>query len=193
VTDAALDSLSQPPHLETLILDGCNLTDEGLESLNGCQTLRFLSLRKTPVTGRFLQRLEGVPLERLNLANTGCDGAELRNLANLKSLKVLSLNHCPIDDAGTAAIAEIPSLEDLFLDQTQITDQTLVQLKDALSLRALSINSTGVTAQGLRELKDLPNLQLVKVHGTKVTRGDVDTLEAEIDSFAIMITSRSGD
>ena len=38
----------------------------------------------------------------------------------------------------------------------------------------------------------LPNLKLIKANKTGVTRGDVDTLNAEIKSFAVFIGSSGG-
>lgn len=189
LTDAALESLAQIPHLETLILDGCHLTDNGLASLKNCRSLKLLSLRGVPVTGRFVQELEDVPLERLNLDDSQCDGTEL---TSVETLRTLSLNHCPVADAGVAAIVERFRLEDLSLDHTQIDERSIVKLKDMPSLRSLSVNSTPVTASVLRELNGMPNLQLVKANGTQVTRGDVDALAAEGVSFAVTTATTGG-
>ena len=109
-----------------------------------------------------------------------------------KTLKNLNLENCPVEDAGVAAIARFPAIETLSLDNTKITDQGIVVLKEMPQLVTLSINSTPISTQALRELKDAPNLKLIKANKTGVTRGDVDTLNAEIKSFAVFIGSSGG-
>lgn len=91
-----------------------------------------------------------------------------------------------------AAIARFPAIETLSLDNTKITGPGIAVLKDVPQLITLSLNSTPVSAQELRDLKDAPNLKLIKANKTGVTRGDVDTLNAEIKSFAVFIGSSGG-
>lgn len=192
VTDVSLSSVSGIPGLTTLILDHCNLTDEGLASLKNCKSLTSLSLAGIPLTGSFLKELNEVPLEYLNLVDSSCDGTAFTDGGQGRSLKNLNLENCPVEDAGVAAIARFPTIETLSLDNTKITGQGIAVLKDMPQLITLSLNSTPVSAEELRELKDAPNLKLIKANKTGVTRGDVDTLTAEIKSFAVFIGSSGG-
>ncbi|QDU44409.1 Leucine Rich repeats (2 copies) [Symmachiella dynata] len=192
LTDASLKTLSEIPILKTLKLDGCNLTDEGLTVLKNCKSLTSLSLDEIPLTGSFLKELQGVPLEDLSLAHTNCDGTMFTDAGELKTLKTLSLSHCPVEEAGIASIAALSGLETLSLDNTKINEGSVAGLKGMPQLRILSINSTPTTADTLRELKGMPKLKLVIANKTQVSRGDVDALGAEIESFSVLIVSSGG-
>jgi len=195
VTDASLTALSEISSLQTLVLAHCDLTDAGLASLKACKSLTYLSLEGIPLTGSFMKELSAVPLEYLNLADSKCDGTALTDFGNLQSPRMLNLNlnNCPVEDAGIASIAAIPGLETLSLDNTRISEFGIAGLKDMPWLRTLSVNSTPVSAAALRELRDTPRLQLIKANKTKVSRRDIDTLAAEIKSFAVTTASTGGD
>lgn len=79
ITDRALHSIGQSglQHaLRTLYLDGTHVTDCGVDSLRGCDTLEDLSLRETNVTAASLMVLASLPklARNVDLKDTYADG-----------------------------------------------------------------------------------------------------------------------
>ena len=65
-------------------------------------------------------------LEFLSLNNTRVDGLE--PIKHLSSLKFLSLDHTPIDDAGLAPASNLRGLNDLTLNATRVSNEGLAHL-----------------------------------------------------------------
>lgn len=93
ITDAGLASVGRLLLLTRLELIGCNVTDVGLEFLQGLP-LRYLNLYYAKkITDRGLEFLHGMPMQHLNLDGTQITAAGLKALESLP-LKKLWVSDC---------------------------------------------------------------------------------------------------
>lgn len=140
VGDEAAAVIGELADLETLMVDGCRLSDDGLAELTSLGRLRRLSLAQTRVSaeaGACLAQLRG--LEDLDVSNTSFDDRGLESITNLDRLQTLRLAHC------------------------RLTDRSLDSLLALGNLRELDLTSTGIGVDGLARLGELPRLQQLTV------------------------------
>ena len=86
-----------------------------------------------PVTGAALKELAGLKgLQMLSLDHTQVTDAGMKELAQLKGLQWLSLNGTRVTDAGLKELAELGGLQMLYLIQAMVTDAGVAELQKAL-------------------------------------------------------------
>jgi Leucine-rich repeat (LRR) protein len=113
------------------------------------------------VIGRFKK------LTRLHFQNSQITGAGLIHLKDMPDLEYVSINRCPLTDAGVAhLIGALPKLNDLNISYTPISDVGLSHVGRGMpKLAVLNIASTSITDAGLihlRSLAELKQLNLVQ-------------------------------
>jgi Leucine-rich repeat (LRR) protein len=132
--DQWIDEVSTFTELTSLDLDGCELTDAGLNALGDLRELRYLALRETAITGKALEHLAN--LEHLgNLQLRGCtniDDEALATLTGFPSLRYLDLSGTGVTDEGLEHLASLKGLEDLDLFATNVTADGVASLRQAL-------------------------------------------------------------
>jgi hypothetical protein len=162
VTDAGLESLEGLTHLECLSLSITKTTDAGLLHLRRLTHLKRLELDVTHVTGSGFGYLEDlVQLEELSLDRTGLTDEGLKHLQHLRHLTELSLNETQVTDLGIAYLKELKGLTRLNLEKTHLTDRGLQHLQGLTDLASLQLGYTQVTDAGVAKLeKALPNCQI---------------------------------
>lgn len=108
----------------------------------------------------WLQVLLPGDLTELYLVQTDVTDAELRHVARLTELEVLTLAHtyANITDAGLAAIRPLRQLRRLSLNATDVSDVGLSYLRDFTQMEALTLGATHVTDGGLCHLYNLRRL-----------------------------------
>lgn len=104
----------------------------------------------------------------LHAEHTRIDDVELRNLAGMRSLRVLDLTGTQVTDAGLVHLLGCDDLEILSLWDTRITDAGLALLGRLANLRHLGLGNTRVSDAGLGHLAGLRRLRLVQLAGTAV-------------------------
>ena len=131
VTDAGLKELAGLKDLQSLNLHHTQVTDAGMKELAGLKGLHTLRLDNTSITEGGLKELAGVngpanaeprihPVNRREAKGTGIrlkvpafpgpqpkhdNEAGLKELAGLKDLQTLSLDHTLVKDAGLKELA----------------------------------------------------------------------------------------
>jgi hypothetical protein len=139
VTDAGLKHLAQAKRLRGLILTGTRVANEGVAQLADNERLEEIWLDRTAITDDVAQSLSKMRLEALSLRGTKISGklfaglgeqprlttiwadatplsdGDLRQLARLKSLQVLSLMRTSVTEAGANKLAELPKLRECYL------------------------------------------------------------------------------
>ncbi len=145
--DQAMAQLAQFEQLERLNLSGMDInekgysisidiTDAGVTHLAGLSKLRWLSLYQCGrITGSTLAELRSIPqLEHLNVSSTSINSEAIATLAQLPSLRELSLTFC-MDFHGRSLqdIARIPGLRRLELSYCPT-----ISAKDAMHLTKLN-------------------------------------------------------
>jgi len=138
------------------------ITDAGLERLNGLTDLRTLLLRQTKVTDAGLKNIKGLTnLRFLELTGTWTTDAGLECLKGLTNLRHLELPSTKITDAGLESLTGLTKLQSLNLSLTPITDAGLKHLDGLKQLQQLRLLDTGVTDAGVQKLQQsLPNCQI---------------------------------
>ena len=133
IIDEDLFHLRGLKNLDFILIRGGEITDAGVEYLPA--NLKCLSLNKTNVSGRGLQRFQAARL--LELESTQVSDAELKYIATLTNLEWLSLA------------------------KTRVTDEGLSHLKKLSRLRNLNVFETAVTRDGISRLQSsLPNVRV---------------------------------
>ena len=170
VTDAGMASLGKLTRLRFLYLEDQPITDAAMVHLEALTRLEILSLDRTPVTDAGLSHLKGLTnLRILQLASTQVSDAGLASLEGLAKLKDLTLASTQVGDAGLAHLSRLPRLQTLQLDSTWITDAGLVHLGRMTNLKALNLSHTQVSDPGLAHLRSLAGLTGLYLSRTLVT------------------------
>jgi internalin A len=104
-------------------LDGCEITDAGLAELARNRGLVGLSLAGTQITDAGLARLAGLPLESLDVSATAVTDDAVRQLASIRSLNTLYLDHTNVTDESLRLLDRQPSLAELYVDDTPVSEQ----------------------------------------------------------------------
>jgi hypothetical protein len=125
IDDDTAAAIAGPTELETLAVEGANVSDAGFKHLTG-----FPKLRSLAIEGRDAGSSAG-PMT--------VTAAGLKTLKNLPDLESLHLENAPIDDAGIEVIAALPKLTSLELEKTNATDAALTKLAQCRQLKKLSV------------------------------------------------------
>ena len=133
VTDAGLEYLEGLTQLQSLNLSDTKVTDTGLEHLKGLTQLQKLWLHDTKVSDAGLEYLKGLTqLQSLNLSDTNVSDTGLEHLKGLTRLLYLGLNNTKVSDAGLEHLKGLSQLQGLSLDSTQVSDAGVKKLQQAL-------------------------------------------------------------
>jgi Leucine-rich repeat (LRR) protein len=111
----------------------------------------------------------GQPIIAVQLGLSKCTDADLKMLADLKSLGSLTLYRTAVTDAGLQALTAIKTLTTLDLGSTKITDAGLKELAGLPALERLTLNGTQITGAGLKELTALKKLGSLSLADSKLT------------------------
>jgi hypothetical protein len=148
--------------IESVTLQTNDTTDDDLRSFAGFPLTEISPYKPsfgTSASRGFsdvgLQRLAGLPLERLDLRRTSVTGEGFVHLRQCSSLYYVSIEDSLFNDAGLAALSRIPSLENVELHGTRITDAGLAELRALPNLKHLDLSTTAITDDGLRQLAEL--------------------------------------
>jgi internalin A len=106
-----------------------------------------------------LTKADLVKVTSLNLANDNITDEGLKQVATLKNLTRLSLEHCKqYTDVGLKEVAKLKSLTYLQLDYAKITDVGLTEVAKLNNLTELWVSYIAITDAGLEELAKLEKL-----------------------------------
>jgi hypothetical protein len=141
-------------HVVAVDLDGTQVSDAGLEHLNGLTGLHDLSLRDTHVSNAGLVHLKDLTaLKRLSLDNTQVSDTGLAHLKGLTALQGLYLINTDVSGAGLEYLTKLTELEYLNLLSTHVSDAGLEHLKGLTGLKYLDLTNTHVSDVGVAELR----------------------------------------
>ena len=125
-------------HLLRLNLAGTQITDEGMERLEGLPALEVLNLARTRLLGPGLRFLPG-ELRQLNLSGSSIETAGLVHLDRLRGLEILDLSGCRVTDDA------IPHIQAM----TEAQNTRAGRRK----FRFLNVRKTAVSAEAIATLK----------------------------------------
>ena len=98
----------------------------------------------------------------LKIGGTAVTDKALRDIAGLKNLNKLYLEHTGITDDGIAQLGNLPGLEYLNLIGTKVTDAGISKIAGLKGLKSIYLWQSAVTDSGIAELRRLrPDLHVV--------------------------------
>jgi hypothetical protein len=138
------------------------ITDAGLEHVEGLRQLRYLMISGKGVTDAGMRHLKGLSqLRYLELDETLVGDHGLEDLRGLKQLGTLWLFKSQVTDVGMEVIKGLSDLHKLSLCGARVTDAGVQQLSELKNLQQLDIKLTPVTDQGVANLqRALPNCKI---------------------------------
>ncbi|XP_034023049.1 uncharacterized protein si:ch73-173p19.1 isoform X1 [Thalassophryne amazonica] len=171
ITDVS--ALSELTNLQTLYLDGTEVTEVSLEKLATHPALSSLSLAGIPVVdgNHALQIISDLKLTQLTLPGRHCvTDSGLSFLSRLSLLSELDLkDYTQVTNQGVSQLSSLIRLKKLSLSNTQVTDAGLPPLRGLQELEELCLDRTAVTSRGAAELiVCLPHLQVLGLASTQV-------------------------
>src|SRR4051794_7114473 len=99
------------------------------------------------------------PITLVVLKGTRAGDGDLKPLAVLKALRVLSLDGTAVTDAGLKELAALKQLHELDLTGTKVAGAGLKALAPLEELRTLNLTDTKVNDAGLKGLASLKGLE----------------------------------
>lgn len=115
----------------------------------------------------------GEPIFDIRFGGPTVDDAAVRklapHLAQVATLRALSLAHAQIGDEGVRHLTALGQLDNLDLARTPVTDAGLRHLAGLKGLRSLNLAGTPVVGSGLAHLAGLPQLRHLNLSGTRLT------------------------
>ncbi len=186
--------------LESLSLDGAQLSDAGLAKLAELKRLKrvsffHLSFRKEGFTGEGFSAWTELPnLESLTVAGMSMGDDGFRAIATLTNLRQLRTWHTYRTEASNAEIAKLPRLTTLKLGQRlpqrgnaplSLSDASLETLTQIKTLETLEIGEADFHLPALRQLTKLPRLKRLKIDRTYLSAADIEALKSALPGVQI--------
>jgi hypothetical protein len=97
-------------------------------------------------------------INKLKLTGPGVSNAALKDVRDLASVNLLSIENTQITNAGLGLLADASNVHSLRLWQRDLDDSGLKQVKKLPALEGLDLEGTSVAGEDLDQLKDLANL-----------------------------------
>ena len=169
LSDHGVSILAKCPQLRTLRLREQPIGDKACEAIGECNTLRFLDLDSTNVTGEGLNHLLFLTdLEHLSLGvldrGAPITNDDLKIIGQMEQLDALDLSATKVTGEGLVHLKSLKRLEHLTLDELVIQDDHLEFLKPLQALRTLRIyrkNDRYLGDEAAKWISELPNLERV--------------------------------
>jgi hypothetical protein len=132
ITDAGIHSLARLPNLREIYLQSLDITDAAAETISQMPSLETVGLRYCPdVADAALIPLAKLPrLRHLDLCGSKITGVGIETILKLKDLQILELYECHnLTEAGIRRLIELPNLTQLNIPAASVSEETLKQLK----------------------------------------------------------------
>ncbi len=173
-----LSSVAKIPTLEFIELNKSLVTSETLESLTHLPNLKGVRAQEDALNDSAMDVFLKMPsLEFLWIGkNSELTDAGIDKLSKATRLKTLRLTSLHIGDDSLKNIDQLKNLKVLDLNGTNISDKILEKLSH-MHLRELHLSSTNVTDEGIRHLTNCGTLDRLTLNDCpKVSREAVDKL-----------------
>jgi Leucine-rich repeat (LRR) protein len=175
LTDADLVHLGKLPHLRRLLVDGRQLTGDGLHYLSGLTRLE--TLRVWPTNDAGSEHLKGLTsLKVLDFSGSEITDAGLERLSRLTNLESLTFNASRITENGLRHLQHLANLRTLKIDN-RVNDAGLEHLAGLTRLESLSFQGPEITDAGMQHLRRLTHLQRLTFHAPAVSDSALTPLE----------------
>ncbi len=174
ITDGGVIPLKGWSKLESLNLEGADVTSRSFEHIANLESLRVLHVGHSRVEDEGFENLAPlVELEEIGFGGNKMSGRALPLLKMLPSLRRVTIGGLQRTDSGLWGvdltdfnldrIAELTELEELDLHDSKIRDRGLERLSGLTKLRKLDLSGTLVGATGAPQLAKLRNLESLRL------------------------------
>lgn len=170
IGDKGLAKLRELRALETLYLDDTQVTDAGLEALEGMTRLAHLSLSTSAgsaaparIGDAGAARLAGLrALQFLDLSGAAVGDEGVKAFSGMNLLYHLALSRTNVGDEGVKTLAATGRYQRLHLHSTKVGDEGIRALA-GYQLEELDVSKTRITPEGVKALAALPRLASLNV------------------------------
>lgn len=180
ITNAGIEHVKKVRNLSALVLQGTNVSDEGVREIATIGSLTGIGLADTPITDTALEHLKQLPnLTSLNINITNISDNGLKHVAVHRSLHTLLASQCDgITDVGLKHLGELTNLEVLeliYIDN--FTDAGIADLGKLKKLSRLTLSSPKISDVGLQAIcEQFPNLSILALGHAGVTDAGLEHL-----------------
>ncbi|MCA9112307.1 MAG: hypothetical protein KDA52_20295 [Planctomycetaceae bacterium] len=179
--------------------DAHNLSDAGVQHLQGLQSLREIHINESKIGDGSLEVFGGLPnLEDLSIQQNHFTNAGLVHLTRLKHLRELwiGMNDVPYSDDAMLTLSQLATLEKLDLQSSVLTDAGIQHLAKLQSLRVLLVEGAPtheaetITDASVSVLVEMPFLEdlTIRKH-SRITDEGMHKLAAMPTMKQIMVDS----
>ena len=149
LAECDIRTISRLSGLWFLDVGSTRIDDSSVVHLAGLRELNSLSLDRNRVTDRCLSSLAKLPLVELGLDDTLITDTGLRQIGEIRSLKVLRLSGTSVTDAGITSLSELPDLRWINLSRTSVGNAGAQHLARISSLISVSLANSRVTDESM--------------------------------------------
>jgi len=118
----------------------------------------------------FLAQLDSDALEALDLSDLAVHDEQMRDLADMLSLRSLRLDRARVTDQGLAWLPALRGLRNLSLIKTSVSDAGLAHISALKQLERLDLALTILDGSGLAYLRPLPALAFLSLFGVSTLK-----------------------
>ena len=181
LTGFDFEQLADSSRIQTLMLNGCSISDEQLISIIRLfPMLRELGLSHARVTSASASKLDALNLlTTLILDSTNIDDESLTVIGNLTRLEVLDLSGTKLSGSNLSPIWSSKLLKGLGVGGIPVTDAAMDAVTNLRMLSAFDVRDTAVTAEAVRSF--LANRPAVGLYVSPHLFGKHSQLEALLE------------
>lgn len=157
--DSICEPISKISSVVRVDLNGCDLTDAGVDQLCKMKQLKALIIAKTLIKGSCLRAMGDINLLYIDISHNAIEHRYYKYLAALTNLVKARLDTDDLTDESLKSVAQMKSLRDLDLrNNLKITDDGMKYLLPLKNLQVLNIRDSRIGVPGIESL--LKNMKL---------------------------------
>ncbi len=219
IQQETLEIISKLKCLRSLVLKGCDITENGIKQVSTLTNLQSLDFTSSDIADKHLFNIEKLT----NLKELFINGAEItkvgiEKLANMPNLRILSLRAVSIYDKELEVLAPLKlstldlahtkikkmtgieaqiDLQVLLLEGTKIENEAWEKIALLTKLHTLDLSCVSITEEGLNRISRLTNLEALNLRRALPPSGKpiLETLEntlVELKKISCLNLNRTG-
>ena len=203
ITDGGVIPLKGWTKLESLNLEGTDVTSRSFEHIANLENLRVLHVGHSRVEDEGFENLAPLAkLEEIGFGGNKMSGRALPLLKMLPSLRRVTIGGLQRTDSGLWTVdltdfnldrvAELTDLEELDLHDSKIGDRGLARLEGLENLRRLDLSGTEVGGAGAPALAKFRNLEALRLWRCERAGDDVAATVSKLPKLETLDLAESG-
>lgn len=157
--DKVIECVGKLPYLAHLELTDLDATDDHMKTVSKLRRINSLVLSGTHVGDEGLKSVSSLPLNTLYIDNSQATGAAMSTLGKISDLEILEISGLDVTDISP--LKSLKELEWLIINDTAIGTEAIDVICEMPELRRLSVKGAEISTEDLLKLKKAkPSLQL---------------------------------